>query len=86
MPSELKCSHVITTSQMNTTSALQTVAFCWYVKRKGEVLKVKVTLGVSNIANPKMKGHVLFPTLLSINCMPLPTSSQVNYVPFPSSS
>jgi len=86
LPSELMCSsHVITSSQMNTTPALQTVAFCWYVKRKGEVLKVKVTLGVSNVANPKMKGHVLFPTLLSINCMTLPTPSQVNYVPFPSS-
>jgi len=71
---------------MNNTPALQTVAFCWYVKRKGEVLKVKVTLGVSNVANPKMKRHVLFPTLLSITCMTLPTPSQVNYVPFPSSS
>lgn len=87
MPSELMySSHMFTTSQMNTTPALQTVAFCLYVKRKGEVLKDKVTLGVSNVANPKMKRHVLFPTLLSINCMTLPTPSQVNYLPFPSSS
>jgi len=58
MPSELMCSgHVFTTSQMNTTPALQTVAFCWYVKRKGEGLKVKVTLGMSNVVNPKMKRH-----------------------------
>jgi hypothetical protein len=45
MPSELTCSiHVFTTSHNNTTPALQTVAFCWYVKRKGEVLKDKVHL------------------------------------------
>ena len=84
MPSELICSSH--TSQMNTTPALQTVAFCWYVKRKGEVLKVMVTLGVSNVASHKMKGRVLFATLLSVNCMTLPTPSQVIYVPFPSLS
>jgi hypothetical protein len=48
-------SHVITTSQMNTTPSLQTVALCWHVKRKGEVLKVKVALGMSTVANLKMK-------------------------------